>query len=224
MNELLMAVWLTLPLAPLNPIEEDTLASMSAHLAVSVTAPNGIVSIGPELSVKYELLVVHPFVVRGAIDLKYCRTVSELFPKGELLSMPLSLDAIYYRGTDHLTGYIGFGGLYAINSFTANSSTIDSLMRYESVSDVDMRNEFGYRLTLGLSVSDVDMRNEFGYRLTLGLRYKKAYSLEVSISEIYPEFILHGSGDNGETSRSLLTTRVGGFRLSLGYLFPIREL
>jgi len=205
MNELLMAVWLTLPLAPLNPIEEDTLASMSAHLAVSVTAPNGIVSIGPELSVKYELLVVHPFVVRGAIDFKYCRTVSELFPKGELLSMPLSLDAIYYRGTDHLTGYIGFGGLYAINSFTANSSTIDSLMRYESV-------------------SDVDMRNEFGYRLTLGLRYKKAYSLEVSISEIYPEFIFHGRRPDGEITRSFVTTRVGGFRLSLGYLFPIREL
>ncbi|MCP4686147.1 MAG: hypothetical protein GY867_11980, partial [bacterium] len=173
MNALLMAAWLTLPLAPMNPIEEDTLPSMSAHVTVAVTAPNGIVSAGPELSAKYELLVIHPFVVRGAVDFKYCHTVSDLFPKGELFSLPLSLDAIYYRGTDHLTGYIGFGGIYAVNYFTPGSSTLDSLTRYQSV-------------------VDVEMRDEFGYRLTLGLRYKKAYSLEISISEIYPEFILHG--------------------------------
>ncbi len=205
MNALLLATWLVMPLAPLNPIEEDTLASMNAHFTVAVTTPNGIISSGPEISAKCELLVVHPFVVRGAIDLKYCRTVSELFPKGELLSLPLSLDALYYRGTDHLTGYIGFGGLYSINSFSPHSSTIDSLMRNKSV-------------------TDVDMRNEFGYRLTLGLRYKKAYSFEVSISEVYPEFIFLGTGANGEITRSLLTTRVGGFRLSFGYLFPIKEL
>lgn len=205
MNALLLATWLALPLAPLNPIEEDTLASMNAHFSMAVTAPNGIVSTGPEISAKYELLVVHPFMVRGAVDFKYCHTVSELFPKGQLLSLPLSLDAIYYRGTDHLTGYIGFGGIYAINFFSPNSSTLDSLTQYKSV-------------------TDVDMRNEFGYRLTLGLRYKKTYSLEVSISEIYPEFIMHGVGDNGEITRSMMTTRVGGFRLSIGYLFTIREL
>jgi hypothetical protein len=205
MNALLMAAWLTLPLAPLNPIEEDTLASMNAHFSVAATIPNGIVSAGPELSAKCELLVVHPFMVRGGIDFKYCHTVSELFPKGTLLSLPLSLDAIYYRGTNHLTGYIGFGAIYAINSFSPKSSTIDSLMQYRSV-------------------TDVDMRHEFGYRLTLGLRYHKAYSLEISISEIYPEFILRGIGPNGESTRSLLTTRVGGFRLSFGYLFAIKEL
>lgn len=205
MNTLLLVTWLALPLAPLNPTEEDTLASMSAHFTASVTAPNGIVSAGPELSAKYEMLVVHPFVVRGAVDLKYCRTVSELFPKGQLLSLPLSLDAFYYRGTDRLTGYIGFGGMYTINSFSPNASTIDSLMQHQSV-------------------NDVTMRNEFGYRLTLGLRYKKVYSLELSISEVYPDFVLHGRDPEGGETRSHMTTRVGGFRLSIGYLFTIREL
>jgi len=205
MNAMLTALWLSLPLAPLNPVEEDTLASMNAHFTVAVTTPNGIISAGPEISAKYEILVVHPFVVRGAVDFKYCHTVSELFPKGELISLPLSLDAIYYRGTDHLTGYIGFGALYAINSFNPKSSTIDSLMRYESV-------------------TNVDMRHEWGYRLTLGLRYQRAYSLEISISEIYPEFVMSGAGPDGEITRSMVTTRVGGFRLSVGYLFPIREL
>lgn len=204
MNAFMMAVWLALPMAPLNPVEQDTLASMNLHVSASVTIPNGIVSAGPELSAMYEMLVVHPFVVRGGVDLKYCRVTSSLFPRGNLLSMPLAVDAIYYRGTDHLTGYLGFGGIYAINSFSPSSATIDSLMSERSF-------------------SDVDLRNEWGYRLTLGLRYKRCYSLELSVSEIYPEFILRGSGPGGESSRSMMTTRVGGVRLSIGYVIPIRE-
>jgi hypothetical protein len=204
MNAFMMAFWLSLPIAPLNPVEQDTLASMNLHLAASVAIPNGIVSAGPEVSAMYEMLVIHPFVIRGGVDLKYCRMTSSLFPKGNLLSLPLSADAIYYRGTDHLTGYLGFGGMYAINSFSPTSATIDSLMQAGGF-------------------SDVDLRNEWGYRLTLGLRYKRCYSLELSVSEIYPEFIFRGSGPAGENSRSMMTTRVGGVRLSIGYVFPIRE-
>ena len=203
MNALMMAAWLALPIAPLNPVEQDTLASMNLHIAASVTVPNGIVSAGPELSARYEMLVIHPFVVRGGVDLKYCQVTSSLFPRGNLLSLPLSADAIYYRGTDHLTGYLGFGAIYAINSFSPSQATIDSLMQASSF-------------------SDVDLRNEWGYRLTLGLRYKRCYSLEISISEIYPEFVLRSSSGL-ESTRSMMTTRVGGIRLSIGYVIPIRE-
>jgi hypothetical protein len=202
MNALLLATWLSLPLAPLNPVKEDTLSAMSLHLTAGLACPNGIVSAGPILSANYEMLVIHPFMVRGTVDFKYGRVRSILFPQGHLWSMMLGSDAIYYRGTDYLTGYIGFGFVYSLHNFVPFEATSDSLYLNEGL-------------------TDVDVQQKWGYRLVLGLRYHKSYSLEVGVVELQPDFKKSGRDSNGVESRSYQTTRTGSFRITVGYLFDI---
>jgi hypothetical protein len=202
MNALLLATWLSLPLAPLNPVEEDTLSAMSLHFTAGLANPNGIVTAGPVLSANYEMLVIHPFMVRGTVDFKYGRMKSNLFPQGHLWTTTLGTDAIYYRGTNYLTGYIGFGFVYSFHHFVPFDATADSLYLNEGV-------------------TDVDVQQKWGYRLVLGLRYHKSYSLEVGIVELQPDFKKTGILSNSGESRSYQTTRAGSFRITLGYLFEI---
>ena len=202
MNALLLATWLSLPLAPLNPIEEDTLSEMSLHFTAGLANPNGIVTAGPVLSVNYEMLVIHPFMVRGTVDFKYGRMKSNLFPQGHLWTTMVGGDAIYYRGTNYLTGYVGFGFVYSFNNFISFDATADSLLVNEGV-------------------TDVDIEQKWGYRLVLGLRYHKCYSLEVGVVELEPDFKKIGFDTNASETRSYQTTRTGSFRITLGYLFEI---
>ncbi len=202
MNALLMASWLCLPIAPLNPIEEDTLASINLHFTAGVANPNGIVSAGPVVTAKWEMLAVHPFMVRGTTDFKYGRVTSHLFPQGHLYSMMLGADAVYYRGTNHLTGYIGFGIVYAFHHFASFDTTTDSLYRLEEV-------------------TTVDVEQAFGYRLTLGLRYHRCYSLEIAVVELKPDFKKTGRDPVNREFRTYQATRTGSFRVSVGYLFEI---
>jgi len=202
LNTLLMTSWLCLPLAPLNPVAEDTLASSNLHFAVGVTNPNGIVTAGPLVSAKYEMLVMHPFMLRGTVDFKYGRVTSQLYPNGHLYSILFGIDAVYYRGTDHLTGYIGLGPVLSLHHFKWFDETADSLFATEWI-------------------TAVDMQQRFGYRLTLGLRYNTCYSLEIAVVELHPDFKKTGVGIDGSETRKYQTTRTGGFRITLGYLFEI---
>ena len=202
MNALLLATWLSLPLAPLNPVQEDTLSDMSLHFTAGLSNPNGIVTAGPVLSANYEILVIHPFMVRGTVDFKYGRVRSNLFPQGHLWSTMLGGDAIYYRGTNYITGYIGFGIVYSLHNFVPFDATADSLYQNEGI-------------------TDVDVQQKWGYRLVLGLRYHKSYSLEVGVVELQPDFKKTAVGSNGGESRSYQTTRAGSFRITVGYLFEI---
>ena len=118
--------------------------------------------------------------------------------------MTLSADALYYRGTDHMTGYIGIGVVYAVNHFNPWPGTADSLLACESV-------------------TSVDVDQQLGYRLTLGLRYHRSYSFEIGITELYPDFVKHSAGTDGHSVRSYHTTRTGGFRVTFGYLLPLRR-
>ena len=190
------------PLAPLNPLHQDTLPGQSLHVTAGFTSPNGIVSAGGELSAKYEFMVLHPWVMRGGLDLKYAQTVSNLYPKGDLLSTTASIDALYYRGTWRLLAYIGLGAVYTMNHFSSSPATADSLLLYESV-------------------TDVDISRQWGYRVTLGMRFHSRYSLEIAVTELRPDFIKHAFRSSGAMSRSFQGTRTGSFRISLGYVIPI---
>ncbi len=203
MHLLLLASLLCLPIAPINPVEEDTVSSINFHVAAGVTTPNGVVGAGPELSARYELRMTHPLVVRCAVDFKYSETNSHLFPKGELLTSTVAVDLLYYRGTRHMTGYVGIGGLFAHNNFSAFKKTSDSLMFYEDV-------------------ESVDVTDELGVRITLGLRFHEWYSFEIAVTEVRPRFVKNRSSIDGDHySRDYLDTRMGGFRVSVGYLLPI---
>ncbi|MEW5795519.1 MAG: hypothetical protein AB1772_04080 [Candidatus Zixiibacteriota bacterium] len=197
-----MTYWLCLPLAPLNPIEEDTLAPLNLHFTVGVANPNGIVSLGPVMSASCEMLVVHPFMVRGTVELKYGRITSSVFPTGHLWSVLMGGDAIYYRGTDHLTGYIGAGAVFAAHSFRSFAETADSLFLSEGV-------------------TDVDIKQQWGYRIILGLRYHRSYSLEIGVVELRPRFMKVGSDGAGGEHRSYQATRTGSFQITIGYLFEV---
>ena len=202
MNALVLTALLYMPLAPINPVEEDTLSSMAFHFTAGMAGPNGVVSVGPEVSAKLEMLVLHPFMVRGTIDGKYVQTRSGLFPEGNLYTLTLGADAIYYRGTNRLTGYLGFGFVYTIHEFGLFDYAADSLGRVEGV-------------------TSVDVEKEFGYRIILGLRFHKNYSLELSVSELRPDFRKTSYLGDGTEMRTYQTTRTGAWRISFGYVVPL---
>lgn len=197
-----MTYWLCLPLAPLNPIQEDTLPPLSLHFAAGVSNPNGIVTAGPLVAGNFEMLIIHPFMVRGTAELKYNQVTSHLFPRGNLWTALFGVDAVYYRGTDFLTGYIGSGAVYALHDFRPFKATADSLFLAEGV-------------------TDVGMRPQWGYRLLLGLRYHKSYSMEISVVELTPHFIKIARDNLGGEARSYQATRTSSFQIAFGYLFRI---
>lgn len=186
----------------MNPIEQDTLPEYSMHFSIGITSPNGIVSAGPQFSVSYEMLVVHPLIIRGGMDYNFGEMRSRQYPRGGLHANLLSLELLYYRGTDHLTGYIGGGALYASHWFSPFDHVSDSLMESERV-------------------TDVNFNGVFGYRLTLGLRFKKSYSLELGLFELYPAVVKQGITLENLESRTQANVKTGSFRLSIGYLVPI---
>lgn len=202
MLTLLLTGWLCAPIAPLNPLEQDTLSTSNLHVAVAMTGPNGVVTAGPEFSARYEMLMLHPIVIRAGGEYKYGETYSTLYPRGRLHSATISLEALYYRGTKELLGYLGGGPVYSFNRFQAFSATADSLRLEEQV-------------------VDTDIGHSFGYRLVLGLRYLKRFALEVRITELYPDFTKSRRISQDVQSNRTFSAKTGSIALSFGYILPI---
>jgi len=198
----LLATWLLTPIAPLNPIEQDTLPSIAFHLSAGISAPNGIMSTGTEFSAQYEMSVTYPLVIRGGIELQRHAIASSLFPKGDKTSINLVAGAIYYRGTNRLTGYLGVGAVYGINFFDPDARTLDSLNLLEGV-------------------TELNLEPQLGYRLTLGLRIRKVYSFEINVTEMYPTLSRKIQLSPTEYRVSGETIRTGSFRFMFGYILPI---
>ncbi len=205
MYALLLASWLCSPVFPLNPIAQDTIASVNVHLTVGLSGPNSVVGSGPEVTSKYEIRLIHPLVVRTALDYRFGRVNSILFPKGTLHNAAVSADALYYRGTHKLTGYLGLGLVYTFHHYHLTNDAADSLLENHQIRDV------GIRPTLGL-------------RLTMGLRFHRVISLEIGVTEARPN--LRFVRQLGETSYSVTTERIrlSDARVTLGYLWPLRVL
>ena len=62
MLETLLVGWFCLPLAPLNPIQQDTLDVMAVQVFGGLHTGNEIVETGPSLGAKFEVLPIHPLV------------------------------------------------------------------------------------------------------------------------------------------------------------------
>ncbi len=205
MLTLLFTCFLTLPLYPLNPVEQDTLAMINLHVTAGFNAPNRFGSISPELTGKYEMLFKHPFVLRAACDYRYGTVSSVLYPHGNLHSVTVSLEGLYYRGTNTLTGYVGLGPLVGFNYLSLSTRSADSL-----------------RANLG--ITGVRIRPSLGYRLTIGLRYHRAYSLELSVSQLRPTFVYTSRFSPTTYSETTDKVRLSDVRLTLGYLISLRGL
>lgn len=215
MITLLMVGWLSLPLAPLNPIEQDTIAAMNLHLSGGITSPNGIVSASPELSLKYEFRPAHPLIVRADVDFRFGTVGTRFWPEGkETDAMYLSgnyrsalfgLDLLYYRGTDHLTAYLGFGLVQSYNEFSPSKKSMDLLRtKYE--------------------IDDLDMAQKLGYRFTLGLRFNRSYCFEIAVTQMEPNLVFGRDYGAGSYSKEMVPTQFSAFRLSFGYLWQIKAL
>jgi hypothetical protein len=205
----LTVMWLGLPIAPLNPIEEDTLAAMNFHVAAGMTTPNGVLPMLPEVTFKYEALILHPLIARASLDYQYGHLKSKVLPRGSLHQGTLSLVALCYRGTDKLTGYIGLGPIARFGHVSLASAERNAGWSYEGLT-VDQ-------------IADADLKPGFGYRLIFGLRYRKTFSLEVIISEVSTNFVYHRR--DGPDSYSIFEQEadLGSLRISLGYVWTLKE-
>lgn len=213
MHALLMAGWLCLPLAPLNPTGQDTISAMNLHVTAGIGSPNGVISAGPSFGVKWEWQVVYPVVVRSSFDYDYSKVNTTLFPNddlngvltdGDLHSATLGLDGLYYHGTNALTGYIGAGVIYGFHYFRADGRT-----------DRDILAQFG--------VNRITMTQKPGYRLILGLRYHQFYSLEIVVTEVRPDFQFTRNVAGPGFASSNEETRLSNFRVTFGYLWTIKR-
>jgi hypothetical protein len=128
---------------------------------------------------------------------------SIVYPDGDLHRVSFSVEGIYYRGTDKLTGYVGLGLVWSINSFTLADNEVDSLFNFHGI-------------------TDVDMNNPIGYRITAGLRLQKVYSIEVSMTEFRPKYIFTQQLEPNRWISSTEQFRQNDFRISFGYLFTLK--
>lgn len=202
MYGLLLAGWLCLPIAPLNPVAQDTLDNLAFHVTAGVNTSNGIIGTGPDITTKFELLAQHPVMLRGGIDLRLGAVNSKIYPEGDFYQGLLILEGIYYRGTNHLTGYLGLGMAWGFGHFEPTTATLDELYRQDYT-------------------TDIDVNPDLGYRITLGLRYHEKYSIEIAITELKPGFVYHRSLPDGPDEVFTDSFRNNSFRLSLGYVFTL---
>ncbi len=196
---------LLLPIAPLNPIEQDTLATDNLQFAIGLSTPNGILDAGPSAALFYEYRPLHPWIVRAGVEYRYGEVSGALNPNGELNSYTFSLEGFYYRGSGNWIGYIGGGGLLALNSYNLGSVDADSLFAIEGV-------------------TDVEMSQSFGYRILLGLRYKTDYAIEIRVSEVRPDFIFETATGPNSTRFETRQTKTSTISLSFGYILPLNTL
>jgi hypothetical protein len=201
---LVLPTILSLAVYPLNPIREDTIQTVNAHIAVGVTAPNGVVDAGPELSARVELSIAHPFIVRSSIDFRAGSVSTNQWPDGYLMSTTFSTDLLYYRGTDQLTAYFGVGVLYSLNAFNVDQSELDSLFAYDAI-------------------TDVRYENNVGFRISIGLRFQVRYSVEIAFSRTKAGFIYDRRLNPTMFAFNRREVSVSDARISIGYIIPLRK-
>lgn len=202
---MLLTSWLCLPVFPLNPTAQDTIAPKNLHFTVGISSPNGLVGVGPEVTAKYEMLMVHPVIVRAAFDYRFGRVNSKLYPAGDLHGATVSAVALYYRGRHKLTGYIGMGIVYTFHGFRPTSAAADSLYKNHQV-------------------DEVGIKPAFGYRIVLGLRFHRDFSLEIGITEVKPKLLFTSRLTEDSYSVVAEKIRLSDVRVTVGYLVPIKGL
>ncbi len=199
---LLIAAWLISPVYPLNPVQQDTLNHVNLHLTAGFNGPSRMITSGPEVTIKSEFMIHHPFVIRTAFDYRYGNMTSNLYPKGKFHGTTISTEILYYRGTNRMTGYFGIGFVYVKNYISLSPNTSNSL--YETN-----------------KITEIYMLSKPGFRLSLGLRIYQRYSLELAITEVSPTLITKQYISENQFSTHSEKIRLNNVRLTVGYLVPL---
>ncbi|MEW5993051.1 MAG: hypothetical protein AB1744_01470 [Candidatus Zixiibacteriota bacterium] len=205
MHLLLVAAMVSLPAFPLNPVAQDTINPINAHFTLGFSGPNNLASSGAEISAKYEMRMIHPLVLRAAFDYRFGKVVSKIFPAGEIHTGTFSIDALYYRGTNRLTGYLGIGGVFSLFGYHLTPGAADSLQKTQNV-------------------QNVRIKPMYGLRLTMGLRFNRNVSIEVGVTETRPKLQYFSRLGPNRYSVTTHKIRLSDVRLTVGYLWTIRGI
>ncbi len=204
MLELILTGLLSLPLYPLNPVEQDTLPPANLHLSVGAASPTELLPITPLMSVRGEWMLFHPFVLRPSVDYRFGHTRQGNKPDGFMHQVVFGLEGFLYRGTSRLTGYAGFGLIWAVNDFDLDASAADSLQRNDNL-------------------AAVTLDNSFGYRISLGVRWSEVYSIEVNVTELDSRMHFTSQQVGAVFQTYSEEVDLGDFRVNFGYLFNLHK-
>ena len=204
MYGIILTSLLSLPIFPLNPAKQDTLNSMNLHITVGMASPSELLSIGPEFTIKYEFLFEHPFLLRTGLDYRYGRMNQLKYPKGDYHGFTTSAEALYYRGTNRMTGFVGGGIIYNISSISLDSRVADSILA-------------------GELISDVRLDNHLGYRLIFGLRRSRLWSFELRVTDVRTKLVYQRELAPYRYSLEKQKVKLSDIRISFGYLLPLRR-
>ena len=204
MYSLLLTTLLSMPIYPLNPTVQDTVATHVIHITAGAVGPNEVASAGPDFTLKNEFLIHHPVVVRAGIEYRFGSMSSKRFPHGHLQALTLATSVLYYRGTNRMTGYLGAGVVYVMSGLKMKTAVADSLFRAEDV-------------------TGIDLSNTLGYRFLLGLRYRNSFSLEISLTNTRPDFVKHSELNQFSSLDKSEPLKLNDVRVSLGYLFNLHR-
>lgn len=205
MYSLILSAFISLPVFPLNPTNNDTVNSMNIHLTGGVVSPSELVSVGPEATLKYEFLFSHPFVLRTGLDYRFGRMNQLKYPTGDYHGFTFSGECLYYRGSHRMKGFVGLGIIYNYSKIVTDQKAADSIMAAELISDVR-----------------IDPR--FGYRFILGLRRYDNWSLEIRVSDIRTNLVYERDLGPNRFSLEKFRIKMSDIRISVGFLLPLKRL
>lgn len=201
----LFASLLALPIYPLNPTVQDTVAISNIHVTIGMNGPNRVADVSPEITLKYEWLIKHPYLIR--LSAGYTRSLvdSRFYPDGTLHGFTIVPEFMMYRGTNKLMAFIGVGPMLSMGSLDLTSGAADSLKREHDI-------------------THVLFRQNFGYRLSFGLRYHRVYSLEMSLSRYEAKFLYRQKFSSGSMAEYFDKAKISDVRITIGYLFHAGRL
>lgn len=203
MFALILAAMLPFSNYPLNPTAEDTLNSMNLHVTAGVSGQSGMISAGPEFTLKYEYLFNHPFVFRTSFEYLTGEIDAVNYPNGDVTRTAVSTEVLYYKGTQKLTAVVGIGAVLGMGSFELKEADF-----------FDQRENGVPR--------DISLSDTFGYRFLLGLRLHHRYSIEIVVTDISPSFIYYDQTGTTSFSEEKINFKANYIKLSLGYLFHLK--
>lgn len=201
----LFASLLALPIYPLNPTVQDTVAVSNIHMTIGINGPNRVAGVSPEITLKYEWLIDHPYLVRLSAGYTNSLIDSRFYPNGTLHGFTIVSEIMAYRGSNKLMAFVGTGPMLSLGVLNLTSRATDSL-----------KNEH--------NITQVMFKPNFGYRLSFGLRYHRVYSLEISMSRYKANFLYRQTFSNGTLAEYYDDAKISDVRITIGYLFNAGKL
>ena len=202
MYALIITALASLPIFPLNPIQDDTVSVMNFHFTAGVVSPSELISVGPELTIKYEFLFSHPFVLRTGLDYRFGRMNQLKYPKGDYHGFTFSAECLYYRGPQRMKGFAGAGVVYNYSQLSPDDPESDSIMVLQHITDVQIDKRLGYRIIFGLRRSDL-------------------WTFEVRITDIRTNLVYERDLGTNRFSLEKQKVKLSDIRVTVGYILPL---